>query len=557
VTLNAPTAMIKHSDEVPISYLNKGQAYSLLVIDTLPPMSSASSTRYRTFVRVSFEDEEQRTKPGACWQLWKEGRGTSEAHQREGKLLAVEFVDTNQGGDEESRKPQIELESNSFDGFCVTWVPNPITARPECTISVRFNFLSTDFSHSKGVKGIPVRLCAKTEKILPKCPTNVSENRAEVCYAKVKLFRDHGAERKLANDVAHVKKTIEKLKQQIAQAESGIPTFGKRKRSGSLAKPLLKGPGKVVKHKRTWSMDSDGDTPAQSTPEEDLVMKLTNMQDMFSSTRPVSVLYLRGDREDDPDVFPVQFPIGSQDAASLTRQETWESKPSAASTPTTSNAISPTSSSNVMVSPRLAQPTFQPAASTGFSKRASTDAGLAQASTSQSPAQPSPLQKAGITGKVIGVFGVDMSYQAPRERLIKPGKHLDPEHAYLDQLICLVACFYVRQKDSRDPYYRAVYLMQRTVIDLINAISDKFQVDPTSVMRVTHLNSRGLQIIVDEEVVRELPEEQDMIVEFLKMHHEQPIKSEARVPSETIMVDGDTSALDSMYTDGLELWLNY
>lgn len=100
--------------------------------------------------------------------------------------------------------------------------------------------------------------------------------------------------------------------------------------------------------------------------------------------------------------------------------------------------------------------------------------------------------------------------------------------------------------------------MQRTVKDLINAISEKFQVDPTAVMRVTHLNSKGLQIIVDEEVVREVPEEQDMIVDFSKLHHEHAIKSEARETSGTgIMVDGDIAVLDSMYTDGLEMWLNY
>ncbi|KAF7507297.1 hypothetical protein GJ744_010731 [Endocarpon pusillum] len=547
VTLNAPTAMVKHSDEIPISYLNKGQAYSLSVIDTLPPVSSASPIRYRTFVRVSFEDDEQRAKPGACWQLWKEGRGTSEAHQREGKLLAVEHVDTNQGGDEESRKPQIELLNNSFDGFCVTWAPNPVSGRSECSISVRFNFLSTDFSHSKGVKGIPVRLCAKTEKIQPEFSNTAPENQAEVCYAKVKLFRDHGAERKLANDVAHVKKTIEKLKQQISQAESGIPTFGKRKRSGSMAKQAGKGPGKVVKHKRTWSIDSDGEAPTPPTQEEDLVMKLTTMQDMFSSTQPVSVLDLRGDKEDDPDLFPVQFPGGPQDTASLTRQGTWESKPSAASTPTNSNAMSPTSSSNAVVSPHLAQSTFQPplplppSDPAGFSQRGSIDAAFSQTSTSQSPSQTVPLQKSGISGNVIDVFGVDIDYQAPPERPIKP-----------------VACFYVRRKDSKDLYYRAVYLMQRTVKDLINAISEKFQVDPTAVTRVTHLNSKGLHIIVDEDVVRELPEEQDMIVEFSKVHHEQAIKSEARDMSETgIMVDGDVAALDSMYTDGLEMWLNY
>jgi chorismate mutase len=100
--------------------------------------------------------------------------------------------------------------------------------------------------------------------------------------------------------------------------------------------------------------------------------------------------------------------------------------------------------------------------------------------------------------------------------------------------------------------------MQRTVKDLVNAISEKFDVDPTSVMRVTHLNSRGLHIIVDEDVVRELPEEQEMIVEFLKMNPEHPVKSEARESSTTdIMVDGDFSAIDHMYTDGFEMWLNY
>lgn len=421
-TLNAPTAMIKRSDEIPVSYLNKGQAYSLSVIDTLPVVSSGPPARYRTFVRVSFEDEEQRTKPGACWQLWKEGRGTTEAHQREGKLLAVEYVDTNQGGDEESRKPQIELDHNSFDGFCVTWGPHPLNGRPECAISVRFNFLSTDFSHSKGVKGIPVRLCAKTEKIPSKFSDNPSDGHAEVCYAKVKLFRDHGAERKLANDVAHVKKTIEKLKQQIAQAESGMPTFGKRKRSSSMAKPTTKGPGKIVKHKRTWSMDSDGDGPTQASPEEDLVMKLTTMQDMFTSTRPVSVLYLRGDPEDDPDLYPVHLPGDPQEPMNLTRQDTWESKPSAASTPTTSNAISPTSSSNVMVSPQSVHAVFQPPVLAVFPKRTSTDAQFSQSSTSQSPAQPLAMQKSAISGSSINVLGIDTSYQPPTERPIKPGK---------------------------------------------------------------------------------------------------------------------------------------
>lgn len=157
-------------------------------------------------------------------------------------------------------------------------------------------------------------------------------------------------------------------------------------------------------------------------------MKLTTMQDMFSSTRPVSVLDLRGDKEDDPDLFPVQFPGGPQDTAPLTRQDTWDSKPSAASTPTNSNAMSPRSSSNAVVSPHFAQSTFQPplplptSDRTGFSQRGSIDAAFSQTSTSQSPSQTVPLQKSGISGNVINVFGVDLDYQAPSERPIKPGK---------------------------------------------------------------------------------------------------------------------------------------
>ena len=64
--------------------------------------------------------------------------------------------------------------------------------------------------------------------------------------------------------------------------------------------------------------------------------------------------------------------------------------------------------------------------------------------------------------------------------------------------------------------------MQRTVKDLVNAIAEKFQIDPTRITRVTHINSRGLQIIVDEDLVRKLPEEQDMIVEFSSMHDSPP-----------------------------------
>ena len=554
--------MIKHAEEIPITYLNKGQAYTMTVIDTAPLAPSAAPIKYRTFVRVSFEDEQQRSRPGGCWQLWKEGRGTNEAHQRGGRLLAVEYVDPNLGGDEEIRRPQIDLESASFDGFCVTWTPNHTTGASECSISVRFNFLSTDFSHSKGVKGIPVRLCAKSEMIMPSRSETPLAGDSEVCFSKVKLFRDHGAERKLSNDVAHVKKSIDKLKQQISQAESGMASFGKRKRSSSTAKPVGSRPGKVLKHKRAWSMDSDGENSGRLSAEEDLHVKLATMQDMFSSTRPVSVLYLRGANEDDPDLFPVQLQGESQDRTLVTRQSTWDSKPSAASTPNTSNTISPTSSSVSTTSPGRNPSIVQTAVPFASLRKESYDwAQQQQSLIPASPEQPVKIPKCengGAQAGFISAVGVDSAYQPPMERPIKPGERGRPKPQLIIADNSIVACFYVRAKDGANEYYRAVYLMKRSVNDLVNGISEKFDVDSARIVRVTHVNSRGLHIVVDEDVVRELPEGQDMIVEFTPVQPAGMIKSENPHPSAIgIMVDDDLGGADTSMNDALEMWLNF
>ncbi|OAX80344.1 hypothetical protein ACJ72_05326 [Emergomyces africanus] len=172
------------SSHAPSSHQNtdhgKGQAYTMSILDTAPMTSGAQPLKYRTFIRVSFEDDERRS-----------------------------------------------------------------------------NF------HSKGVKGIPVRLCAKTEIISTSHRGPPLEDRPEVCYCKIKLFQHHVAGLKFFNDVAHVKKIIDKLKQQISQS---------RFRSGF---------------------------------EEDLQTYTA----MLSSTRPFSALNLKGDAQDDSDLFPVHLGI--------------------------------------------------------------------------------------------------------------------------------------------------------------------------------------------------------------------------------------------------------
>lgn len=100
--------------------------------------------------------------------------------------------------------------------------------------------------------------------------------------------------------------------------------------------------------------------------------------------------------------------------------------------------------------------------------------------------------------------------------------------------------------------------MQRTVQDLINGISEKFQIDPARVTQVTHINSRGLQIVVDEDVMRELPEGQDMIVEFASTQNDHLIKDEVMHPaSSEVIVDNELGMFDMAVSDPLEMWLNY
>ncbi|TQV98241.1 hypothetical protein V2A60_008000 [Cordyceps javanica] len=476
-TLNAATAMVKQADEIPITYLNKGQAYSLSVADTQGVLPVQPGTRYRTFVRVSFEDEEQRAKPSVCWGLWKEGRGTNEAHQRGGKLQAVEYVEASQPAEGDDKRTRIEVESSSFDGFCVTWTPGTAGA-PEVNIAVRFNFLSTDFSHSKGVKGIPVRLCAKTTQLSAGDGVDLSNDaKPDVCYCKVKLFRDHGAERKLSNDVAHIKKSIEKLKQQIAQAESGVKD-SKRKRQSIASKASIDSrSGKVQKHKRTWSMSStSSNNGGRPSLEDDLHFRLQTLQDMFTSTRPISVLFLRGEEQDDMDLHPVSMPGDISPAAR--EQRNWQARSGRSSV--RSSLVSPSPSSLSLASQ----------SSTG---------GHWQNFDSRGPEHVTAVNRTDDSGTLSGwieALGVDPSYRPPQERGPKP-----------------VACFYVQYDDKvtdKREYHRAIYLYQRSLPELNKQLAAKFGLDESRIRRTLHQLPSGLEVELDNDVVQELREGQDM-----------------------------------------------
>lgn len=167
MTLQVPTEMLWHANESPVTYLNKSHTYCLKVADSTTPTKKAEHLKYRTSVHVTFEGEDQRSNPVASWQLSKEIRGSKEAHQRGGKILAVEYVDPSRYNPRGQGHGQIQLEEDFVNGFCITWTDGSTANVHEAAISLKFNFLSTDFSRSNRVKGVPVRLCAKTKMLPP------------------------------------------------------------------------------------------------------------------------------------------------------------------------------------------------------------------------------------------------------------------------------------------------------------------------------------------------------------------------------------------------------
>jgi len=91
------------------------------------------------------------------------------------------------------------VETKSFDRVQFQW-----NGKKSPKILMKFNCLSTDFSRIKGVKGIPLRVHIETK--------SESEQSLEKSFAKIKLFRDKGAERKNKDDQKHLDKMCDKMR---------------------------------------------------------------------------------------------------------------------------------------------------------------------------------------------------------------------------------------------------------------------------------------------------------------------------------------------------------
>jgi CP2 transcription factor len=83
--------MLRHSTDIPVTYLNKRQSYTISVVDNSPAVQNNELKQYRTTVRMAFDEEDQRRTAPSCWRLWKDGRGTLESGGNPDKLRAIDY----------------------------------------------------------------------------------------------------------------------------------------------------------------------------------------------------------------------------------------------------------------------------------------------------------------------------------------------------------------------------------------------------------------------------------------------------------------------------------
>lgn len=116
----------------------------------------------------------------------------------------------------------------------------------------------------------------------------------------------------------------------------------------------------------------------------------------------------------------------------------------------------------------------------------------------------------------------------------------------------------VVSKSPKDSLYRAVYLMQHTVKDLVSGIAAKCDIEPTKVVGIfRHHATMNIDIALDNDAVREIPEGQTMLAEFRLLRERAPLSRQWDAGSTDVHVDGDMSTIANATTSGYELWLSY
>ncbi|KAJ5288251.1 CP2 transcription factor [Penicillium angulare] len=96
---------------------------------------------------------------------------------------------------------------------------------------------------------------------------------------------------------------------------------------------------------------------------------------------------------------------------------------------------------------------------------------------------------------------------------LRSDKEDNPDQYPVD-LLKLTACFFIRPSNEANNVFCAIYLSERTAEDMKREICEKYHIEPSKIVRLLRIINDDLKVIIDEDIVRELPEGQTMIVDI-------------------------------------------
>jgi transcription factor CP2-like protein len=192
--MDAPTAAAQRVEQGTLTYVNKGQFYSITLEDSLKQDCIIETT-----LRIMFHEKAHRHLASTYWSYWL----SQQASPHTARAIDINMASgvglvTADGKPIDPKQP---ADTPDFDRVRFYWI-----GKRGATVLIRFNCLSTEFSRVKGVKGIPMRVQAESRVV-----GDAQEN-AERCIAAIKLFRDKGAERKNKDDKRHREKLMQRVR---------------------------------------------------------------------------------------------------------------------------------------------------------------------------------------------------------------------------------------------------------------------------------------------------------------------------------------------------------
>lgn len=196
VTLGAPTSIAQRTGEDTLTYLNKGQFYTLYFKGNA---NLQLPSKVKTVLALTFFEEHDKRVEFSRWQYWYNLQ-----------------PNPNQKAFDIDRKSCKDIEikpTNYHNAACFTWLPE-VGAK----IVVRVNCLSTEFSSQKGVKGYTLHFVSDTYEELD----YESADPVHRAFCRVKIFRDKGAERKNKDETKNAERRLQKLAKQVKQQPGGV-----------------------------------------------------------------------------------------------------------------------------------------------------------------------------------------------------------------------------------------------------------------------------------------------------------------------------------------------